>query len=609
MFLKRLRKNLEGDSARITQEEYMKMIRVLLISVVLIAVFIPQHETATVPATPVEQNLMRIKIETPNPVELMAELNGKGFDILNGSETDSTFEMIVSVEELNRIRILGLKVIWSEHGRPLKEILALSDQSHRVSSVPTGYQNYRGIIDQMNSIASAYPVIARVVDITTDFKSPATYNGQHIYGVKISDNVNAAEDEQVIFIVATIHGREIGTLVIALYVIDQLTTNYGLDSRITDAVNNHEIWIIPVLNPDGYEHVFNVDNMWRKNRRVFPDGIGVDLNRNFPLGWDDSCSGSTLVNRNTYKGSSPLSEAESQTIANVYRTLRFAKFIDLHSYGREVVVSYSTCASHPWDDWLQSEAEVLSMNLGYYATRRPSASGELFHWLLSRGTYAFLVETGRSFLPTYSSALDEAGQLWPGVLALIERVTPLSGRITNAYTDTPIVNATIEFPGIAFSNGEFFSSGQYGRFQSYLPWGDYTIKIIADEYSTFEQPVTVANGYSNVLDIKLFPTNSIKTVSGSQIINKSLFQTEYINVLTWETYPLNENKVVIGYKIYEIVDENRIFIEQVNSSVFIYLHRNQYKREEKVYGITMLDDKGNESPPYIYILEFGVVGK
>ena len=38
-------------------------------------------------------------------------------------------------------------------------------------------------------------------------------------------------------------------------------------------------------NPDGYNHVFTVDNNWRKNRRVLPGGIGVDQNRNYPQGW------------------------------------------------------------------------------------------------------------------------------------------------------------------------------------------------------------------------------------------------------------------------------------------------------------------------------------
>jgi predicted deacylase len=571
--------------------------------IILLVVFVLQQQPEEFAKPPDEANLMRIRIETTNPQELMAELGEKGFDILYGSKTDSTFEMIVTEKELMMIKLSGLKVIWKEYGRPLREIFKPADQHLGVSALPAGYHGYEGIIDQMKSIASAFPDIAQVVDITTDFNSPATFNGQHIYGMKISDNVDKGEDEQSVLIVATTHAREIGTLVLALYAMDQLTTNYGLDALTTTAVNNNEIWIIPVLNPDGYEHVYNVNNMWRKNRRVFLDGFGVDLNRNFPLGWDDPCSGSTYVMYGTYKGPEPLSEAESQNIVNFYETIHFAKYIDLHSYGREVIVSYSNCSTHPWHSWLKTEAEVFSASLGYYSIRRPSASGEIYHWLLSRGVYAFLVEVGTSFLPPYSSALDEASQLWPGLLALIERVTPLKGHITNVYTGAPIVNAAIEYPGIAFSNGEFFTSGQHGRFHSYLPGGNYALKITSDGFFSHEQTVSVAHGFSNTLDIKLYPTNLINSVSCYQTVNKSLFQIEYINVLNWEIYPLPQNKVVVGYNIYEIAGGNNLFIQQVRDSVSSYLHRNQNLREEKVYGITTLYDDGYESPPCIYHLK------
>ncbi len=584
----------------------MNLTKSLLIIILIFTCFGTQYASEVVFKEPFEQNLIHIKIETAEPEIIIANLKKKGFDVLNSSESRSIVEVIVSNNELKMIKNMGLNVIWSKNGRPLKNMIKMSDNYSHINSIPSGYKNYQGIINQMYDIASTYPAIARVVDITSEFNSPATYEGRHIFGIKISDNVDTDEDEESILFVSNEHAREVGTHVISLYVIDKLIKNYGSDTQITSIVNNNEIWVIPVLNPDGYEYVFNVNNMWRKNRRVFSDGgTGADLNRNSSIGWDDSCSGSSDVNWPTYKGPSPFSEAETQTIKNLYEALNFSKYLDFHSYGREIITSYSTCTSHPYSYWLQYQGDQLSAKFGYNTTRAPSASGEIYQWILSKGAFSFLVETEKTFFPAYDAALEEASQLWPGILTFIEHVTPLSVQITNAYTDAPIIKAEIEFSDFIFSNNERFSSGSFGRIRSYIPEGNYIIRISAEGYNTIEQAVTIIDGYYKVLNIKMYPKLSIiNTLSCNQINNRSLLQTEYINVLTWEANPLNENNVIIGYKIYEIIGKSKVFIKQVNSSVIKYLHRNQNKIEEKTYGITAIDKYGNESLLYTKLLEF-----
>jgi len=69
-----------------------------------------------------------------------------------------------------------------------------------------------------------------------------------------------------------------------------------IEERVTYIVDNYEIWIIPLLNPDGYNYDReDPSRFWRKNMRD-NDGNdrygdecdGVDLNRNFPLHWGNS---------------------------------------------------------------------------------------------------------------------------------------------------------------------------------------------------------------------------------------------------------------------------------------------------------------------------------
>lgn len=43
-------------------------------------------------------------------------------------------------------------------------------------------------------------------------------------------------------------------------------------------------YLVPIANPDGYQHTHTLDRLWRKSRARFGNTIvGVDLNRNFGL--------------------------------------------------------------------------------------------------------------------------------------------------------------------------------------------------------------------------------------------------------------------------------------------------------------------------------------
>src|SRR5213078_5320288 len=214
-------------------------------------------------------------------------------------------------------------------------------------AVPATYRDLDAIVNRMYEIAAANPAIAQVVDVTATYGTPPTFEGRHLFALKISDNVAVDEDEPAVLIVSTHHAREIVAPVIALDAAERLTSGYRIDPRVTAAVDDHEIWIAPVWNPDGYNYVFTVDNLWRKNRRIFPTGVGVDQNRNYPLGWGSPCPGSISVSSETYKGPAPASEAETQTMMIWSEHERFAKVIDYHSYGREVLYSYR-CLGHPF---------------------------------------------------------------------------------------------------------------------------------------------------------------------------------------------------------------------------------------------------------------------
>jgi hypothetical protein len=386
-------------------------------------------------------------------------------------------------------------------------VSCLFPEAALAQAVPTGYSDLNGVLLRMQEIAAAHPEIARYVDITETYHAPPTVEGRHLFALKISDNVAVDEDEPAVLIVAAHHAREISTPEIGLQAASRLTAGYGTDPRITAAVDGHEIWIAPVWNPDGYDFVFTAQNMWRKNRRPFANGTGVDQNRNYPQGWTASCAGSTSASSDTYKGPSAASEAETQTMMIWSQAERFAKVIDYHSSGREVLYGYR-CLSHPFTSWMRQEAVNLSRASGYGGlVRLPSAEGEHPEWQFAKmGAYAFLIETHTQFQPSYASALNEAALVWPGILTVLERPIPVSGRVTDALTGAPIA-ARIDLVNVAFANGETNNSGgAFGGYHVFVPPGTYDIRFSASGYAPVVRRVTVSSTTpSNVVDVQLSP--------------------------------------------------------------------------------------------------------
>jgi hypothetical protein len=469
--------------------------------VVLLALLVTGPGAPAAPAD-AEPTLQRVLVTDDGAFALALELERRGFDVLRNRTTARHVEVIVSEEELVALRARGLAVTVLDRGRPFSEVQAEA----AADGVPAGYPDLAALDAAMATAAADHPAICQVVDLTLAYGMPTTFEGRSLSAVKISDNVGSDEDEPAVLIVSNHHAREVVTPVIALHAIDQLTDGYGVDPQITAAVDGHEIWIAPVWNPDGYHHVFAVDFNWRKNRRVFPTGTGVDLNRNYPFGWDSACSGSTSPGSNTYKGPSAASEPESQTMLAWSNDRHFAKVIDYHSSGREVLWSYD-CLTHPLDAFLQQEAIDLSFASGYVGDeRRPSADGEHYQWQLgTRGAHAYLIETETQFQPLYTAAQAEATLVWPGILWMLERPIPIAGRVTDAVTGEP-VTASIEVRELTFTNGETNGSGgPFGRYHVFVPDGTWNLDVYADGYLGQRHEVVVPVGAGTLLDVVLQP--------------------------------------------------------------------------------------------------------
>lgn len=450
--------------------------------------------------------LARVRVHDPDAPALAREWERAGVDVLEGSVTDGSLEIVVDRGELQRLSGSGRPFELLERGRPYAEIQRELQGAAPDGIVPPGYPDLAQIAASMTATAAAHPSICQVVDLNAAFAAPLSWNGQALRALKISDNVQQEEDEPAVLVVADYHAREIVTPVIALHAIERLTTLYGSDPSVTAAVDANEIWIVPVCNPDGYVHVFQFDNLWRKNRRNNGGGsYGVDTNRNHGFGWSAPCSGSTSPSSDTYKGPAAESEPEVRAILAFAAAQRFAKVLDYHSAGREVLYAYS-CLAHPWaSGFLAGEAAALATASGYSTIRAPSAEGEHFEQQLARGSHAFLIETHTQFQPSYASAQTEAAQVWPGIQWMLARPISLSGHVTDSCSGAP-VSGTVELVGVPFSNGEAWTSGgAFGRYDLIAPAGAYQVRFSAPGYVTVTHPVTIPPNGQIVHDVLLEP--------------------------------------------------------------------------------------------------------
>ena len=184
-------------------------------------------------------------------------------------------------------------------------------------------------------------VTSRVIGQTIEGRDIPAYT---IFGGEPAD----LDDAPAVYILTGAHAREwIGPATMA-FVADNLVNAHGIDDRITPLVNGVVWHIVPIANPDGYQHTWDDNRLWRKTRRENGDGtFGVDWNRNFAAGWGGPGS-SENTNSETYRGSVPFSEPETQAIRDdVLAQANAVAFFDVHCYSQLILWPYGYADTEP----------------------------------------------------------------------------------------------------------------------------------------------------------------------------------------------------------------------------------------------------------------------
>jgi murein tripeptide amidase MpaA len=205
------------------------------------------------------------------------------------------------------------------------------------------FKNLAAVNARLDEMVAAFPNLVSIVNAGTSIQ------GRVIRGIRISRYPAGTALPAFIF-TGTMHAREWASTMTTMWIADQFVENNTIDPRIAAALDSAEVYIFPVQNPDGYEYTWATggNRLWRKNRRLISGTTyGVDLNRNWGVGWGGSGSSGT-TSSDTYRGAAAFSEPESVGMRDfVIAHPNLVGHIDFHSYGQLWLWpwSYTTTAS------------------------------------------------------------------------------------------------------------------------------------------------------------------------------------------------------------------------------------------------------------------------
>jgi predicted deacylase len=266
------------------------------------------------------------------------------------------------------------------------------------------YPDAAAIDAALDELAAAHPS-ARTLELSEVYALPSA-EGRMLRALRLGRGTRP------VLVVAGLHGRELAPPVTALALARALVEGDGLDRDITALLDDASVYIAPMWNPDGYAHVRAADPEWRKNRSPQGSEIGVDLNRNFDVGWDGACAGDRDPASRFYKGERAGSERETELMTRWAGEIGFDAVLDLHASGPAVVFGRA-CGDSNGD-----LARELSERLGYGgASRRASGDGELHQWFAAHGArVSLLIELGTEQRPAYDDAVAEADRVIPAIV-------------------------------------------------------------------------------------------------------------------------------------------------------------------------------------------------
>ncbi|EDV97050.1 carboxypeptidase B [Drosophila grimshawi] len=283
--------------------------------------------------------------------KLLHGLSQQGYDFLSLSRLVGHPSRVIvspaqlsSFEELLKEQLISNRLLNDNLGATIAMEFAQRQLQRRLSPI-TGkgrlstdrYYTHEEITNYIDDLAARYP--ERVYVKTVGW----SYEKRIIKTITIT-NGDRRPNKKVIFMDGTFHAREWISPAAVLYVIDQLAEQFDQNA---DLLKDYDWVILPVVNPDGYEHTQKgtLARIFRKTRQPYKylgqTCYGADPNRNFDFHWNEEGASSTPC-VDTYAGPKPFSEPETVVVRDLMHSLadRGVMYLTIHSFGNYLL--------YPW---------------------------------------------------------------------------------------------------------------------------------------------------------------------------------------------------------------------------------------------------------------------
>ncbi len=397
-------------------------------------------------ATPSTLPILILRVIVKTPSEAQRLVNG-GWDVLEMRKDNALFVM-GDAEVQRKLMAQGFEVSVS--------------QALGTNAPETYFNGYRTVAEHyahLDSIATARPDLATGVDYGDSWKKLQGLGGFDLRAICITKKqagdcaLNPNSTKPRFLLMAAIHARELSTSEMAWRWMDLLIEGYNADPDITALLDYNELWVIPVVNPDGraiVEQGGSSPYLQRKNANntqgvcsnppTSSSQFGIDLNRNASTANWGGLGTSSYPCDLTFRGTNGASEPEQyflqQLAANLFpdtrgpaRTDAAASttrgvFITLHSYSDLLLLPFGDSTS---DGFAPNDAELrtLAFRMSYFNNYVTGTGDQILYattgttddWVYGTlGVPGFTYEIGPSsgacsgFTPAYSC---QDGTFWP----------------------------------------------------------------------------------------------------------------------------------------------------------------------------------------------------
>ncbi|KAL5256302.1 hypothetical protein ACHWQZ_G011502 [Mnemiopsis leidyi] len=340
-----------------------------------------------------EYKVLRVNIsswtdEVINEARRLEEADAMSILLL--SPTRGVMDLMVSPQNLNIVMMMldeskaTFTIQTGDLGEMLKQQAEVRQTRLQTSDIETeavsfhdSYHSYDDIVKRLETLEASHSDMAEVITLP----AKKTYEGRDIKAMRITTDIKKnglIDSKPVLWVDGGIHAREWIAPATMMYFIDVFLGEEEPEraGKVKEILEQHQIVIAPVINPDGYIYSCDgdseraakagssCDRMWRKTRKpsgcfdnkrmwyggcLFQGCFGADPNRNWDASFDTKVGVSDNPCSDLYPGEKPFDQLCVDSVKTFLEDLKdkLVMYATYHSYTQLILLPWAYSEETP----------------------------------------------------------------------------------------------------------------------------------------------------------------------------------------------------------------------------------------------------------------------